>query len=211
MKKKKLLPLLVISILFIGIIGGGLAYPSRMDTFTGASHSGCHGFSTVSSTGSITLTSNQGTHLTPGQGFNLTAEISSFTEAITTDRGSECTIAVSPVRGDNGDFASPLSDPIRYSEITLDGTGASGVVSFILLAPTTVGTYVLVVDAINAINHTADSSLPIIFASANITITVGAAVVDGIPGYNIFIVISVSLLAAVPIVLVVRNKKIRKQ
>ena len=211
MKKNKLFPLIVVSVLFLGSLGGGLAYPSLIETFTGASHSGCHGFSTVSNSGTITLTSKEGTTLTPGQSFNLTAEITGFTEAITTERGSECSIAVSPVRGDNGDFSSPLSDPIRYAGITLDGTGASGVVSFILLAPNVVGTYVLVVDAINAINHTDDSALPIIFASANLTITVAAAAAETIPGFNLFIVISVGLLAAVPIVLVVRKKKTRTQ
>lgn len=209
MRKKTLISLTIVSILLLGTVGGVLAYPSMIESFSGASHSGCHGFASPSSGGSITLSSKEGTTLTPGQSFNLTAQITGFTEAITTERGSECSIAVAPTRGDNGDFASPLSDPIRYAEITLDGTGASGVVSFILLAPSTAGTYVLVVDAVNAINHTDDSALPIIFASANLTITVGAEV-EIIPGFSLFIIISVSFLAAVPIVLILRKKKIRK-
>lgn len=209
MRKKTLIPLTIVSILLLGTVGGVLAYPSMIETFTGAAHGGCHGFATPSSGGSITLASKEGTTLTPGQSFNLTAQITGFTEAITIERGSECSIAVAPTRGDNGDFASPLSDPIRQAEITLDGTGASGVVSFILLAPSTAGTYVLVVDVVNAINHTSDSALPIIFISANLTITVGAEV-EIIPGFDLFIIITVSFLAAVPIVLIVRKKKIRK-
>ena len=211
MQKRTIIPLAIVSILLLGTVGGGLAYPSMIETFTGGSHTGCHGFASPSASGSITLASIEGTTLTPGQSFNLTAQITGFTEAIIAERGSECSLTVAPTRGDNGDFASPLSDPIRYAGVTLDGTGASGVVSFMLLAPSTAGVYILVVDAVNAINHTDDSALPIIFASANITITVGAAAVDGIPGFNLLIVISVSLLAAVPIVLIVRKKKIRKQ
>ena len=211
MQKKTLIPLVIVSILFLGTIGGVIAYPSMIETFTGGSHTGCHGFSTVSAGGSIALASDKGTSLTPGQSFNLTAQITGFTEAITIDRGSECSLAVAPTRGDNGDFASPLSDPIRYAGVTLDGTGASGVVSFILLAPAAAGTYILIVDAVNAINHTAGSALPIIFASANLTITVGAGAEEAaIPGFNLIIVASVSLLAAVPIVLIVRKKKTRK-
>lgn len=211
MRKKALIPLTIVSILLLGSVGGVLAYPSMIESFTGGAHTGCHGFASPSVGGSIVLASDKGATLTPGQSFNLTAQITGFTEAITIERGSECSLAVAPTRGDNGDFASPLSDPIRYAAVTLDGTGASGVVGFILLAPSDAGTYVLVVDAVNAINHTDDSVLPIIFASANITITVGAAAVDGIPGYDLFIVISVSLLAFVPLVLIVRKKKNRKQ
>jgi hypothetical protein len=211
MRKRTLIPLTIVSILFLGTIGGVIAYPSMIEGFTGGAHGGCHGFSTPSSGGSIVLASDKGTTLTPGQTFNLTAQITGFTEAITNERGSECSIAVATTRGDNSDFASPLSDPLRYAGVTLDGTGASGIVSFILLAPAATGTYVLVVDAVNAINHTDDSPLPIIFASANLTITVGAeAEAAAIPGFNLIVVVSVSLLAAVPIVLIVRKKKIRK-
>jgi len=211
MQKKTLIPLVIVSILFLGTVGGVIAYPSMIETFSGGAHTGCHGFATPSAGGSIVLASDKGTSLTPGQSFNLTAQITGFTEAITTERGSECSIAVATTRGDNGDFASPLSDPIRYAGVTLDGTGASGVVSFILLAPVATGTYVLVVDAVNAINHTDDSPLPIIFASANLTITVAAEAEEAaIPGFNLIIIASVSLLAAVPVVLIVRKKKIRK-
>lgn len=211
MKKIKLATLVTVSLLLLTAVGGVIAYPSSIENFTGASHSGCHGFSTVSAGGAIILNSDKGTTLSPGEKFNLTAQITGFTEAITTDRGSECSIAVSPVRGDNEDFSSPLSTPIRFSGVSLDGTGASGVISFILLAPGTAGTYLLVVDAVNGINHTAAAATSIIFASANMTITVSAATDAGIPGFNLFIVVSVSLLAAVPLVLIVRRKRNRKE
>ncbi|MHA2287371.1 MAG: hypothetical protein ACXABG_01165 [Promethearchaeota archaeon] len=210
MRKRSIIPLSIVLILLLGTVGGVIAFPSMIETFTGAAHSGCHGFSTPSAGGSITLGSSAGTTLTTGQEFNLTAQITGFTEAITGDRGSECSLAVAPTRGDNGDFASPLSDPIRYSGVTLDGSGDSGVVGFILLAPSAPGSYMVVVDAVNGINHTDDSALPIIFASANLTITVGAEAADAaIPGFNLFIVISVGILAAVPIVLIVRKRKTR--
>jgi len=210
MRKKSIIPLSIVLVLLFGTIGGVVAFPSMIEGFTGDLHSGCHGFSTPSASGSITLGSSAGTTLTSGQLFNLTAQITGFTEAITGDRGSECSIAVAPTRGDNGDFASPLSDPIRYAGVTLDGSGNSGEVGFMLLAPATPGSYVVVVDAVNGVNHTAGSALPIIFASANLTITVGAAEA-AIPGFNLLIVISISILAAVPIVLIVRKRKTRNQ
>ncbi|NHJ20959.1 MAG: hypothetical protein EAX91_08460 [Candidatus Lokiarchaeota archaeon] len=211
MKKIKLFTLVTVSVLFLTALGTVIAYPSSIESFAGASHTGCHGFSTVSASGAIVLNSDKGTTLSPGEKFNLTAEITGFTEAITIDRGSECSIAVAPTRGDNADFASPLSVPIRFSGVPLDGTGASGVISFILLAPATAGTYSLVVDAINGINHTASAATSIIFASATMTITVTAAApAAGIPGFNLLIVVSVSLLAVIPLVLIVRKKKNRK-
>ena len=210
MKKIKIFTLVIVSVLFLTALGTVIAYPSSIESFAGASHTGCHGFSTVSASGAIVLNSDKGTTLSPGEEFNLTAEITGFTEAITTDRGSECSIAVAPTRGDNADFSSPLSVPIRFSGVPLDGTGASGVISFILLAPTTAGTYSLVVDAINGINHTASAATSIIFASATMTITVTAAPAAGIPGFNLFIVVSVSLLAVIPLVLIVRKKRNRK-
>jgi hypothetical protein len=203
MKKIKLFTLVIVSVLFLTALGSVIAYPSSIESFTGASHTGCHGFSTVSASGAIVLNSDKGTTLSPGEKFNLTAEITGFTEAITTDRGSECSIAVAPTRGDNADFASPLSVPIRFSGVPLDGTGASGVISFILLAPATAGTYSLVVDAINGINHTASAATSIIFASATMTITVTATTEAGGLDLNLIIIISTLAILGILVLVIV--------
>jgi len=205
MKKIKLISLFILSFLFTGLMGGVFAFPSMIETFSGGSHTGCHGSASESVNATLTLTSLQGTTVSPSQQINLTAEVSDFTEAITGERGSEFSIAVAPTRGDNADFASQLSEPIRYSGVSLDGTGASGVLNFVLFAPSSPGTYVLVVDAINGINHTDDSAFPIIFATASLTITVSAT--TAIPGFNVIIIATVTVLTLVPIILIIHRKK----
>ncbi|MFX1496274.1 MAG: hypothetical protein ACFFBH_01990 [Promethearchaeota archaeon] len=205
--KKKIIPVIVLTSFLLVLVGGVVAYPSSIEGFLGGSHTGCHALvspTTESIEGTVTVDCVQGTSLTAGQYFTINVAIINFTEALINDRGSEVSVAVAATRGDNANFGSKLDEPVRLAEITLDGNGDSNVpISFDLIAPTTDGSYTLVVDALSAANST--DAVGIIYASGNVVLTIsgGTPAAPGIPGFEFYTLIGVLAVTVSSLIVVV--------
>jgi len=158
MKMKRSKTKLLVSIILAAIILSNLllviAYTSLYDDFEGSTHlgSGCHdGTNPESSSGEVSLISSSGTTVQPNEVFIITAQVNSFIEA-----GSE-TVSVGfpsgiPGRGDNKQFSINQTE---YSAVSLDGSGDSGVLYFEVTAPSSIGNYTLVADALEGNNGVA--------------------------------------------------------
>ncbi|MFX1234271.1 MAG: hypothetical protein ACFFBY_06870 [Promethearchaeota archaeon] len=209
--KRKIIPLIAVFAFLLVLVGGAVAYPSSIESFLGGSHAGCHvgdGPTTESAGAAVTVVSIQGTSLTAGQEFTVNVVITNFTEALTIDRDSQVSVAVASTRGDNAQFGKKLSEPIRLGGITLDVNGDANVsVSFDLLAPSTDGTYNLVVDVLTAANHTDGSALSIIYASGNVVLTVSGG---AIPGFEIYTLVGVLAITTASLIVVLVYRKKRK-
>ncbi len=250
--KNKQISLLIISVLMIASIGGVVAHDWR--NLSGTGHQGCHNSgATESATGTLvdpdapTVPSGvkitPSSKLSPGQRFNASVIIANFTEANSVDRkfpseSANVTVQISSHRGDNVDFGFGWEESVSddkadssywmMQEVVLDASGNSSQIDFWLVAPSSSGYHTLVIDAISAINNSetpgVDRSIPIIFASANITIYVRrvllAAAGDddddrdlwkeaAIPGY--LLIITLGTIFAVSAVLILRIKKKMKK
>jgi hypothetical protein len=201
--RRKILPILVISLFFIGLIGVTIAYPSMSEGFLGDSHTGCHGSTSESTTGTLTATASK-TSLSAGEKFTVTLSISGFIGATTTERGSECVVVFSSERGDNAEFGSLLADAIR-EEVDLDTNGDSETLTFTLLAPQDAGSYTLTVDAMSAADHVAESANSILYITTDVSLTVAAA--GGIPGYDLIFVFAAAFIVIVPLIIIVRRRR----
>ena len=251
MKTKKI-SLLVISVLILASIGGVVAWQSR--NFDGEGHVGCHNSGATESIdgtivdpdaptvpGGIKITPS--TKLNPGQRFNASVIIVNFTEVNSVASGrrfpselANVTVQISSHRGDNinfgfgwEDFEDDKADTGYWlvEEEVLDASGNSSEISFWMVAPSSSGYHTLVIDAISAINNSeasGDDSIPIIFATANVTIYVRRVLLaaagdddddrdlwkeETIPGY--ILIITLGTIFAVSAVLILRIKKKMKK
>jgi len=204
MKKKILSIFIVLAILSVPL-GFVIAYPSMSEGFLGNSHSGCHGSTSESGTGTLTASASK-TSVTVGESFNVTVSISGFTGATTTERGSECVVVFSSERSDNAEFGSLLADVIR-EEVDLDTNGDAEAITFRLLAPQTAGSYTVTVDAMSAVNHTDGSANTILYITTDVSLTVTAAGGAAIPGYDLLLVLAAAFIVIVPLVIIIRRKR----
>ncbi|MEE9572024.1 MAG: hypothetical protein V3W20_03145 [Candidatus Neomarinimicrobiota bacterium] len=157
--RSKLVSKIVFTVFVLFIIGYSFANPGEFANFGGSSHGApCHGTNPVSPTGYIEMNSSAGSDLLPSQVFTISAQVKSFTE------GASQFISVgfaqgNPGRGDNRHFAF---SPAKYDDISIDGSGNSGILSYQVTAPTTFGNYTLVIDVLegsgpNAFEWTTDT------------------------------------------------------
>ena len=203
MNKIKKTSFLVISVLIIASIGGVMA---KMDYgFSGTGHTGCHGSTKESETGTIVdpnlpavpggIDISPSTTLNPGQRFNATILIVDFTEANNVSEGRKLpgqsgnvTVQIAPLRGDNDEFgfnwydlgATPENEEWYREQQVLDASGNSTELKFWLIAPDSAGTYTLVIDALSGYNYTKTGNagaIQLILATASVSITVRAAII----------------------------------
>ncbi|HEC37676.1 hypothetical protein LCGC14_0787370 [marine sediment metagenome] len=215
--KRKVLPLaIILSFLIPVFIGIGVnAWPSHLIEWEKNDHTFfCHaGIFNESVGGIVMLTvTPTGADINVGEEFSVTIAISGFLEAA----NMHVTVGISARYGDNDEFFYKVQDLgggsylMDHAEIGLDSSGnGNSTVTLIIYAPTTLGNYTLNIyateggedfgskHAINWVETTAEIEV----------VEAAAAAAPGIPGFDIFIIASVALLAAVPLILIIRRKR----
>ncbi|MHA2035501.1 MAG: hypothetical protein ACW98X_03650 [Promethearchaeota archaeon] len=174
-KRSKLASKIIVGITILIIIGYTFATPSDFADFEGSTHTGCHGTNPISPTGYIELNSSTGSNLLPGQVFTLSVQVKSFTE------GSSKSVSIgfalgNPGRGDNRKFSF---NPAIYDDISIDGSGNSGILSFQVTAPSSFGSYTLVADSLEG--GEGSGSYAFEWTSGTIDLLVGFPSVTGAP------------------------------
>ena len=159
---KKISSFLIITMLFLSVMGFVIAYTNEFPNFAGEGHGSCHGDITESSSGYISLSSSSGSSVAPSETFTITIQILSFSEA--QNRNIEVGFpSGSPGRGDNKDFSFNTTQ----ESINIDSSGNSATLDFQVTAPATEQTYTLHSDAIRRAGGSSSY-----FAHGNFTVTV---------------------------------------
>ncbi len=215
MKRKSFLIVIVFAF-SLAVIGTVSAWPSHMLEFEKTDHGSCHaGTYTVSVGGILSATVTPGGTKSPGQQFSLTLDITGFTEAA----NKTVMIGISARLADNNEFFLGIQeDQGVYSaegeEVGLDSSGdANNTVTLVLFAPAADGNYTLSVIAAEG-----GESFPTAHAFDYIELLIDVEVVtstvstNGIPGFNLFVILAVGLITGAPIVLIIlrKGKKIRR-
>lgn len=140
---KKILSGLIVSMLFLSVMGFVIANTSDFSDFTGEGHGSCHGSITESANGYISLSSSSGTSVNSSETFIITIQVVNFSEA----QGDNIVVGFpsgTPGLGDNKDFTFNTTQQAA----SISGSGDSATVDFQVTAPTTGQTYTLHSDAI---------------------------------------------------------------
>ena len=134
-----LLVLIFLPILYI------TSYTGSFDEFAGLSHTvGCHSDAVVlSSGGSVELELEEEGDITGGSTFEVTAKVEGFSEAA----GETIVLGFASGRGDNGDFEF---EPGYKSTVSIDSSGDASEEEFSVTAPTSGGTFTIIVDALSS-------------------------------------------------------------
>ena len=230
MRKLKLTVMFILPLLLLGIIGGTFAYRGYINEFSGGTHGGCHGSSDTeeSATGAMTLTISPSGSLDTDEDFVLTVEVTDFMEPYeeTDSYNTNMLVGISGELGDNAEFMRNLDGVIFWTG-KVDSNGdvdehlgygqtVGDPFEFELIAPSTAGTYTLVISAIAAANHTggehgAYPPFNITYINTEITITVVAGGGDGgaIPGS--ILAITIGSVFVVTTVIILKKKNILKK
>ncbi len=231
MKKLKLAVMFILPLFLLGIIGGTFAYRGYINEFSGATHGGCHGSSDTeeSATGTMTLTRSPTGNLDTDEDFVLTVVVEAFMEPYeeTDSYNTNMLVGISGELGDNAEFMRNL-DGVLFWTGKVDSNGdvdehlgygqtVGDAFEFELIAPSTAGTYTLVISAIAAANHTggehgAYPPFNITYVNTEISITVVAASGgDGgtIPGS--ILAITIGSVFVVTTLIIIKKKNILKK
>ncbi|MHA2035494.1 MAG: hypothetical protein ACW98X_03615 [Promethearchaeota archaeon] len=214
--RKKIIPLLiVVSFVFTVFIGIGVnAWPSHMIEWEKTDHTYfCHAGTYNESVGGIvglTVTPT-GADINPGEEFSVTISVTGFTEAA----WRHVVVGVSARFGDNDEFFFKVQDLgggdylMDHGEIGVEGDGdGNNTITLIFFAPTTIGNYSLVIHATEGGEDFATKQAIVwVEAIALIEVVEPTVLPPGIPGFDVFIIVSVGLLTAVPIILIIRRKR----
>ncbi|MHA2006759.1 MAG: hypothetical protein ACXABO_04430 [Promethearchaeota archaeon] len=217
MKKSTKLMVVVLSAFLVGVVGYGIAYPTRITTYSGGSHTGCHG---TNNAGSGTLSV---TPVVSGRLITLSVTITGFTEAVTGDSAGTVSIGIPYGYGDNAEFGHGIEmnnvhghndywATSLWEENLTAGGNTMHAYTFEVMAPETAGTYDLKVVALTGMNASGEA-LPIYRLEQTLTVTVAgntatvASVATALPFGNIFGLILIGLVALSPIVLILIRKR----
>ncbi len=230
MRKLKLTVMFILSLFLIGIIGVSFAYRGYINEFEGGTHGGCHGSSDTeaSAIGTMTLTIVPGGNLETDEDFVLTAVVNDFMEPWeeTDSYNKNMLVGISGVLGDNAEFMRNLDGVLFWtgkvdengdvSEHIAYGATEGELFEFELIAPSTAGTYTLVISAIAASNHTGGSHgayppFNITYINTEITVTVVAPSGGGgtIPGG--ILAITIGSVFVVTTIVILKKKNIIKK
>ena len=227
LKKTKLIPSIILVVLFSSMIGAAVAWRGFINEFTGATHGGCHGSSKTvqSENGTLTISLTPGGDLTTDQAFTLqVTALLDFTEANLADYDGRVMIGLSGELGDNADFSRSLNITNQLffeAEVPTNGSTTTerhgDPMIFDLIAPETVGNYEIVVCAISAANrsvwHPGYSYYNITFATGSIFVDVvapsGPAAAPGTISGGLLAIIIGSTFAISTILVVRMRKRVR--
>ncbi|MHA2006754.1 MAG: hypothetical protein ACXACP_14080 [Candidatus Hodarchaeales archaeon] len=217
MKKSLKLMVVILSIFIVSIVGYGMAYPSRIVTYRGASHADCHGTNDPGS-GTLSVASS-----VSGRVITLTVSITGFTEAVTYPSYGTISLGLPYGYGDNDQFGHGMTmnnvhghDDYFATSIWEENLTAGGDTmhdyTFVVLAPEAAGTYDLKVVAMTGMDVNG-SELPIYRLEQTLTVTVAgntatvASVATALPFGNIFGIILIGIVSLSPIVLILIRKR----
>ncbi|MFX1572578.1 MAG: hypothetical protein ACFFB0_07510 [Promethearchaeota archaeon] len=207
--KKKIFRIFIIFLFVFAAIGTVNAWPGHMIEWEKKDHGSCHsGEYTVGSGGLTGVVTPTGTK-TPGQQFTVELDIKGFTEAA----NKHVVVGVSARLADNNKFYLGVQeeDDAHYAEgveVGLDSSGnANNTVILEFYAPTEDGNYTLSIIAAEggesyATAH-AFNYLELLIPTEVVTPKKGG---ETIPGFDLYIILTVGLLTSVPIVLMVIRK-----
>jgi hypothetical protein len=229
MQKRKLLPIVLISLLSIGFVGMVFGYQEYIYTFdVGHSGYGCHGgapSNMVQSENGTIILSLSSASVDGFEEFTLTYSVTNFTEISSHPAYENKTLfGLSKDMGDNALFMRSLNERYFRRDRQVDENGDWASDSFKLLAPNATGIYNLTIAAVSAVNHTetqkdADYNFTFCYGSILINVTAlpgpaggaaGAAAAGNIPGYDLFVMFTLGVFIVLPIVYVIRKKHGRK-
>ncbi|MFX0038883.1 MAG: hypothetical protein ACFFCY_02585 [Promethearchaeota archaeon] len=220
MKRNKIFILVVIAVLMVGIIGTSVAYPTEIQYYQGASHTGCHGSSDAALSGTLTVSAS-----TSGRLITLTSSIQGFADALESNnnRSGSFAIAIPFELGDNKEFGLGIAQNtvngvtdywgVGIWEVELDANGNTvNALRFRVLAPQADGTYNLMVAVVNAMNTTgAAQNIIYLHKAVVVTVTSGsitiASLVLFIPFNSVSLLVSGGIIASVVIILLIRRKR----
>ena len=198
-KSRKILSLLVLSLILVLPLGTIIADDFRLANFTGAGHApGCHnGVAPESATGYIVLlNTSTGISVEPNTVFTVSLQVFMFIEAI----GDDVSAGFSSLRGNNGQFSFNAT---QEDAVAIDGTGNSTVLYFSVTAPSIDGSYTLVADAIDGSPDTADLN----WTTGQLTINVVTAAPPTYEGLEVLIIAGCILAAALVMALVLYQRR----
>jgi hypothetical protein len=152
-----------------------------------------------------------GADINAGEEFSVTIAISGFTEAA----NMVTVVGVSARFGDNDKFFFKVQDlgggsyVMDHDEIGLDSSGnGNTTATLIFYAPATLGNYTLIIHATEGgEDFGTKKAIDWVEASVLIEVVEAAVTAPGIPGFDLFIITSVGLLTAVPLILIIRRKR----
>ncbi len=219
MKKSAKLMVVLLAAIFVGTIGYGIAYPTRIPTYSGASHTGCHGTNDPGS-GTMSVTTS-----VSGRVINLTVTITGFTEAVAGDSHGTVSIGIPYGYGDNAEFGHGMlennihgDDNFWATNLWEENLTAGGDTmhpyKFQILAPAAAGSYDLKVVALTGWNGTSDAEAPLYRLEQTLTVTVSgntatiASLAMAVPFGNLYgiLLIGVIALGAMFLILVRKRK-----
>jgi hypothetical protein len=209
---KKTLRLFIIFFFIFATVGTVTAWPDYLIEWEETDHGSCHAgtYTETAGTLSATITPANTTSviLEPGAHFNVTLDITGFTVAAS----KHVYVGISARIGDNhgfffgvynlsGEFVSNLF------EVGLDGSGnANNTVTLIVYAPVTGGSHTLILVAVEG-GESFGTVHPFDYIKTEITINVRSTAGGGIPGFNVFFIISIGTIAAVLVIVITLRKR----
>ncbi|MFX1572579.1 MAG: hypothetical protein ACFFB0_07515 [Promethearchaeota archaeon] len=176
MKKSLKLMAVVLSVFLLSFIGYALAHPTSIVSYSGSTHTGCHGANNPGS-GTLSVTTS-----VSGRVITLTVSITGFTEAVTPPYHGTVSIGLPYGYGDNNLFGQGISmnnvqgennywaTSIWEENLTSTGDTMHDY-TFKVLAPEAAGTYELKIVALTGMNIT-ENEVPLYNLEQTITITV---------------------------------------
>lgn len=212
--------LVIISGLMVGVVGYGMAYPTLLLEYQGASHTGCHGSAGAATSGTFTVSTS-----VSGRLVTLTGSIQGFTEALESNNNRSGTFAMGiPYNlGDNKEFGLGIAENtvngdtnywgVGIWEVDLDANGNTvNPLKFRVLAPETDGMYNLIIVVINAFNTTGDAQSIIYFhKTVMITVVSGSVTIASLamilPFQSALLFGAAGILGCGVIFLIIKGKK----
>jgi len=218
MKKSAKLMVVLLSAIFVGTIGYGIAYPTRITEYSGGSHTGCHGTNNPGS-GTLMVTTS-----VSGRVINLTVTITGFAKAVGPDYHGTVAIGIPYGYGDNDKFGHGIvennvhgHDNFWATNLWEENLTVSGDIKhpykFQVLAPAAAGSYDLKIVALTGWNATSDAEAPIYRLEKTLTVVVSGntatvtSLAMAIPFGNLYGIILIGAIALGPSVLILVRKR----
>lgn len=217
MKKGMKLIVVVLSVFLISFIGYTLARPTNIRSYTGTTHTGCHGANNPGS-GTLSVTTS-----VSGRVITLTVSITGFSEAVSPPYHGTVSIGLPYGYGDNNLFGHGINmnnvhgdDNYWATSIWEENLTSSGNTmhdyTFQVLAPEEAGTYELKIVALTGMNST-EGEEQLYNLEKTITITVKgntvtiASLSSTFDFGNFFIFTLIGSIALSPLVLILLRKR----
>lgn len=209
---KRFLQFFIIFFFIFATVGTVSAWPAYMIEWEENDHGSCHAGTYTEAAGTLSATvtpaNTTSVILEPGTQFNVTLNIIGFTVAA----NKHVYVGISARIGDNHGFffgVHNLTGELGSNlfEVGLDGSGnGNDTVTLIVYAPTTGGSHTLILVAVEG-GESYGTVHPFDYIKTEISVTVRSTATGGIPGYNLFFIISVGIITTIPIILIILRKR----